>query len=1059
MKSRNRLYRGLASLLAVGTMCASMPVLNFSAVQTMVGDVDLDSAVDAADVLALQEYLLGNRSLSQDAFDNADLTGDGIVNTFDLAALKKMVGSDPVSNIVYIHLSDSGITVEGDDNKVVSISGKIAKITASGQYYVDGSITDGQLYIETAAADTSDVELILTDVTMTGSSMPCIYSAAASGSEKTKITLNGTNTLTDTSAAAYTESGVIYTNNKLTVTKSSTGSLTVNSIMNTGIYADKKMNLNGGTIIVNTSDFSDTADADAIVSDNNIEIEGAVIDIDSSADGIKSKDLGIYLFDGTVTVKAGNDAVQACTEIAVSGGMLTAGGDRGLRLDAAGLLNITGGTVIATATDYQVNGNEAIDMSGSTQTIMMFDMAAEWKKDNAITIGTTSFTTTKKYDYVLISDSSLNASATYQVYVGGSQVNHSTDTSGNFKNTGTATQYYNVAVMEGGSTIDTGAVTTITYSTSGVALYDASGNVLSSSDAVSVSGSTVTIQKAGEYEVNGTSSNGQLIVSTDDTAEPNAIVQLDLTGLTISNSSVAPIYVENVGDECIISAKSGSVNTISDGTTHTDTYVNSDNETVTVNGAIFSRDDLKIKGTGTLIVNGNYEDGIVCKNDLKLWNSTIQVTAKGDGIRGNDSVRIGDPEDTDYSTLNITVNCNNGTSGGDGIKSNSTETGKGYVTINGGTININSYSDGIQAEQEFTMNGGDLTIYTYSGNTYQGSSSSSGGGWGGMGGEGNSNKVDISAKGIKAVGLYDEAGTTYQSGGNLTINGGTLNIDSTDDSLHCAGTMNLLGGTMTLASADDGMHSDNTLNIGVSGGDYNTPYVDIIASYEGVEGQNIYQYSGSVMVTSSDDGYNAAGGTDGSGTSGSGGWGGSPGGWGGNTGSTGSGSYVLNISGGYVYVNAGGDGLDSNGTLGISGGYVFVSQTGGGNSPIDCDSTWSYSGGVVVAGGSNDMFSESIPGSYSFLNQSASISANSTVTFTNSSGTVLATMTFANSAAAMVMCSPDSSVTAYTGGTVSGATYFGVSAANSNMKAGYGGTISGGTQLSSSSGGSTNPWG
>ena len=51
------------------------------------------------------------------------------------------------------------------------------------------------------------------------------------------------------------------------------------------------------------------------------------------------------------------------------------------------------------------------------------------------------------------------------------------------------------------------------------------------------------------------------------------------------------------------------------------------------------------------------------------------------------------------------------------------------------------------------------------------------------------------------------------------------------------------------------------------------------------------------------------------------------------------------------------------------------------------------------------------------------------------------------------MCSPEDSVKAYTGGTLSDTEYFAVSSADSNMKAGYGGTISGGTTLSSGSGG------
>ena len=98
-------------------------------------------------------------------------------------------------------------------------------------------------------------------------------------------------------------------------------------------------------------------------------------------------------------------------------------------------------------------------------------------------------------------------------------------------------------------------------------------------------------------------------------------------------------------------------------------------------------------------------------------------------------------------------------------------------------------------------------------------------------------------------------------------------------SLHCGGDMQLLGGSMTLATADDGAHSDHALIIGSTGSDYDAPYVNITKSYEGIEGVDITQNSGTVMVTSSDDGYNAAGGSDSSGNHNNGGWG--QGGWGG----------------------------------------------------------------------------------------------------------------------------------------------------------------------------------
>ena len=588
----------------------------------------------------------------------------------------------------------------------------------------------------------------------------------------------------------------------------------------------------------------------------------------------------------------------------------------------------------------------------------------------------------------------------------------------------------------------------LVYSGSSVTATNASGSVVSNPSNLTISGANVTVTASGELSVSGESTSGQLAVNVDKTAEPEGKVVLNLEGLTLSNDSVAPIYVEAIGDEVQISAKNGTTNTISDGTSHTDTYVDSDGNTNPVNGAIFSRDDLKLKGKGTLIVNGNTEDGIVCKNDLKIWNGSITVNAADDGIRGNDSVRIGDPDATDYSTLSVTVNTNNGSTGGDGIKSNSTETDKGYITINGGTVNINSYADGIQAEQTFTMNGGDLNITTYQGSDFSGNAS---GGWGGgMGGDGNSSKTDISAKGIKAVGLYDEAGTTWQSGGNLIVNGGTITIDSSDDSLHCGGDMQLLGGSMTLATADDGAHSDHALIIGSTGGDDDSPYVNITKSYEGIEGVDITQNSGTVMVTSSDDGYNAAGGSDSSGNHNNGGWG--QGGWGGpGGGNSSNGSQTMTFNGGYTYVNAAGDGLDSNGNISFNGGYVFVSQTGGGNGPLDCgdsNNSITYSGGTVIAAGSSDMFET--PSSYSFLSQT-SVSAGQTITFTDASGNVLATFTLPNGSAEMVMSSKESSVTCYTGGTLSGTTYF--ASQDDTDRCGYGGTISGGTTVSASSGG------
>ncbi|MDE5834359.1 MAG: carbohydrate-binding domain-containing protein, partial [Ruminococcus sp.] len=432
------------------------------------------------------------------------------------------------------------------------------------------------------------------------------------------------------------------------------------------------------------------------------------------------------------------------------------------------------------------------------------------------------------------------------------------------------------------------------------------------------------------------------------------------------------------------------------------TYTDSDGNTNQIDSAIFARDDIKIKGTGSLTVNGNTADGIVSKNDVKIYNGNITVNAVDDGIRGKDNVIIGNAKDTDFSTLKVTVK----TKSGDGIKSTATDTDTnksyGVVTINGGTVDIESYCDGIQGEQDVIINGGNINIYTYEGSgfTGNGSTGSTGGNqWsGGFGGgmqDGNSNKTDVSAKGIKSVGLYDTAGTTWQSGGNITVNGGTVVIDSSDDSLHCGGQMNINGGIFKLASADDAMHSDHDLVLGSEGGAYNDFEVYVTKCYEGVEGENIYQYSGTVVVKADDDGYNAAGGSDSSGSGNNMGWG--QGGFGGSAGNN-----TLSISGGIAIVQSASgdhDAFDSNGSIAMTGGIVIAN----GQEPVDCDSTKNTTGATVA-----EISSRS----------SGAVTAGTQFTIADESGNVIVSFT-----TMQAMGSPslsNSSLKCYTGGTISG---------------------------------------
>lgn len=414
-------------------------------------------------------------------------------------------------------------------------------------------------------------------------------------------------------------------------------------------------------------------------------------------------------------------------------------------------------------------------------------------------------------------------------------------------------------------------------------------------EGITVEGTRINVTEAGTYSFSGTLNDGQIVVNAEKTDK----VTLVLNGASINCTSSAPIYIMSC-DKATLTLADGTVNRLTDGTEYT--YdVTGENEP---NAALFSKDDLTIDGNGSLVVNANYNNGITSKNDLKIKSGTVTVVSKHDGIRGKDSVCI------DGGTVNIQ-------SGGDGIKSsNDTETDKGHVTVENGTFNISASEDGIQAQTTLTVQGGSFLIKTGagSGNSWSGSAYG--------------NASEASAKALKAE-------------GSIVVTGGAFSIDSADDSVHSNGTVAITGGNLDASSGDDGIHADEKLEI--SGG-----VINIKKSYEGLESVTINIKGGNIHVKASDDGINGAGGNDGSGMGG-----GRPGAWGGMGGAS---NAAVTVSGGYTYIDAGGDGLDSNGSFTMTDGTVIVDgPTSNGNGPLDYTTSFNISGGLLIAAGSSGM--------------------------------------------------------------------------------------------------------
>ena len=550
-----------------------------------------------------------------------------------------------------------------------------------------------------------------------------------------------------------------------------------------------------------------------------------------------------------------------------------------------------------------------------------------------------------------------------------------------------------------------------------------------SGDGAAVSGGTVTISAAGTYVLSGTGT-GQVVVS----AGTEDLVRLVLNGLSLTNETGAPIYVEQA-EKAVVILADGTTNTLTDG----DTYTLADGEDEP-DAALFSKDDLSITGSGALTVNANYNNGITSKDDLVITDGVITVSAANDGLRGKDSISILDGT--------FTINAQ-----GDGIQSNNdTETDKGWVALDGGKFTITAANDGVQAETKLTVTGGTYNVTTGGGSaaaeTRQGDQ------LGGMGGPNmqqsdgtmpqppsdmtppeqatgtgsTTSATDAAVAETDAEATDEETASdsykAFKAGTMLAVTAGTITIDAQDDALHSNGDAVIKGGTFTVSTGDDAVHADNALV--VSDGT-----LQIETCYEGLEGSTIDVLGGDIRLTASDDGLNAAG-SDSTEQAGA-------------PGENADSNYYIRVSGGFVLVNADGDGIDANGSLYFDGGTVLVNgPTSDGNGAIDYDGECIITSGTLIAAGSSGMAqapSDTSTQAALSVTYSEAQAANTLVSLTDSSGKTLVSFVPAKQYKSIVISTPDlaagSSYTLYSGGTDSGTADGGYVA---------GGTVTGATE-------------
>ena len=530
-------------------------------------------------------------------------------------------------------------------------------------------------------------------------------------------------------------------------------------------------------------------------------------------------------------------------------------------------------------------------------------------------------------------------------------------------------------------------------------------NVEVTGDGISVSDNIITISKGGDFEVTGTLDDGQIVIDTEEK------VKLRLSGMSLTNKNGSAVYIKNA-DKAYITLTDNTENTLTDGENYTS---GDENE----KGCITSRDNLEIKGSGSLTLNGNYNHGIFSSNSIEIGNGNITVKAKNDGIHANDT-----------------------------------------LAISGGTVNVTAEGDGLQAEEILDISDGEVNVTTTG--EVKASTSNDFGGRGemkdslqmtddeiqSMREQMNNNQFtqteesddsdDTSSKGIKADWMLD-------------ISGGEVTVNSTDHAIHCTSDINITGGTLNLSSESKkgiSCHGDIT----------------ITKSTEGIESKKILMINGgNIDITASDDGFNSGGtganqnGGFGGGTNMQGGQQGGRGqigrrnsnGQGGNQmtppempsdqnggqkippemsngqdgnqmtppdmssdqnggqmtppnmqqaeGNEQDSEHHIQINDGNIKIVADADGIDSNGSLFINGGTVTVdAQATGAESAFDTDGAFIVNGGTIIGVSGSGM--DESPNSYSAQNiilayTTSLISAGDEVKITDSNGKTIAEYT------------------------------------------------------------------
>lgn len=337
-------------------------------------------------------------------------------------------------------------------------------------------------------------------------------------------------------------------------------------------------------------------------------------------------------------------------------------------------------------------------------------------------------------------------------------------------------------------------------------------NVKVSND-IKTSDTTVFIEKPGNYYISGESNEGNVEVKSNK-------VTLFLQNLKLTSAKTAPIIIgKNLEDVKIINLENTKLINFENPST-------TDGECAVIK--IKKKSVVHFKNNDIMKLYG------VCNNIIKGGEKVSIIFDKCDGeyiIKSNK---------TAISADNLLV-FNGGVFTiqslyGNGIKSvpdDSDNESIGKIIINDGDFKVQSYKDAFVAKKNITILDGKFDIMTQNGYNdplYN---------------------INVSSKGFKV--------TNDSKDSEIRIYSGDFELNTADDAFRSNRDLTILKGNILIKTGDDAICAKNDLVLGIKNAPLDDLKINIIYSYEALEGMTIKIYSGKIRAKASNDGINASG--------------------------------------------------------------------------------------------------------------------------------------------------------------------------------------------------------